>query len=285
MPPGTTVLPVASITRPACSQCSGKPRATMRSPSMATSQRPTPCGVTTSPPRMTRSSIARSSSDAARGTTRRPIGSRQCGNIDRINLILDYGNHAADRDGAADRDRAPLQPLLHQADRAPRRELSRDALLADRSAGAVRAGAPRAAVGDRAGARAGARRGLSEPHSPRLRAAPAAHPRPVQVRRPAEPSHADRAGPRRVRAARRAVAPGHRRVAGAAPAPPAAPGDLPDANPPDPAPRRAPGGGGGRPASPAARRLYQAAGFRRVHREKHRSFGRELVGETWELAL
>jgi DNA-binding MarR family transcriptional regulator/GNAT superfamily N-acetyltransferase len=35
----------------------------------------------------------------------------------------------------------------------------------------------------------------------------------------------------------------------------------------------------------AARRLYQAAGFRRVHREKHRSFGRSLVGETWELAL
>jgi GNAT superfamily N-acetyltransferase len=35
----------------------------------------------------------------------------------------------------------------------------------------------------------------------------------------------------------------------------------------------------------AARRLYQAAGFRRVHGEKHRSFGRELVGETWELAL
>jgi len=35
----------------------------------------------------------------------------------------------------------------------------------------------------------------------------------------------------------------------------------------------------------AARRLYQAAGFRRVRHEKHRSFGRALVGETWELAL
>jgi len=35
----------------------------------------------------------------------------------------------------------------------------------------------------------------------------------------------------------------------------------------------------------SARRIYQATGFRRVHREKHRSFGRELVGETWELAL
>ena len=35
----------------------------------------------------------------------------------------------------------------------------------------------------------------------------------------------------------------------------------------------------------SARRIYQASGFRRVHREKHQSFGRELVGETWELAL
>ena len=35
----------------------------------------------------------------------------------------------------------------------------------------------------------------------------------------------------------------------------------------------------------AARRLYQAAGFRRIHQEKHESFGRKLVGETWELTL
>ena len=34
-----------------------------------------------------------------------------------------------------------------------------------------------------------------------------------------------------------------------------------------------------------ARHVYQAAGFRQVHREKHQSFGRALVGETWELAL
>lgn len=34
-----------------------------------------------------------------------------------------------------------------------------------------------------------------------------------------------------------------------------------------------------------ARHVYRSAGFRRVHREKHRSFGRDLVGETWELAL
>jgi len=35
----------------------------------------------------------------------------------------------------------------------------------------------------------------------------------------------------------------------------------------------------------AARRLYRAAGFRRVHRASHRSFGRNLMGETWELGL
>jgi DNA-binding MarR family transcriptional regulator/N-acetylglutamate synthase-like GNAT family acetyltransferase len=35
----------------------------------------------------------------------------------------------------------------------------------------------------------------------------------------------------------------------------------------------------------AARRLYQQAGFRRVHEEAHRSFGKNLVAETWELKL
>jgi DNA-binding MarR family transcriptional regulator/N-acetylglutamate synthase-like GNAT family acetyltransferase len=35
----------------------------------------------------------------------------------------------------------------------------------------------------------------------------------------------------------------------------------------------------------AARRLYKQAGFRRVHEEKHHSFGRDLVAETWELRL
>jgi GNAT superfamily N-acetyltransferase len=35
----------------------------------------------------------------------------------------------------------------------------------------------------------------------------------------------------------------------------------------------------------AARRIYQGAGFRLVRSEPHRSFGHDLVGEYWELAL
>ena len=35
----------------------------------------------------------------------------------------------------------------------------------------------------------------------------------------------------------------------------------------------------------AARHIYRSAGFRMVHRERHRSFGHDLVGETWELEL
>lgn len=35
----------------------------------------------------------------------------------------------------------------------------------------------------------------------------------------------------------------------------------------------------------AARRLYEQRGFRRVAQEPHRSFGRDLVAETWELGL
>jgi len=35
----------------------------------------------------------------------------------------------------------------------------------------------------------------------------------------------------------------------------------------------------------AARHLYTQAGFRRVHEERHESFGKHLVAETWELPL
>ncbi|MCW5632840.1 MAG: MarR family transcriptional regulator [Rubrivivax sp.] len=35
----------------------------------------------------------------------------------------------------------------------------------------------------------------------------------------------------------------------------------------------------------AARAIYEAEGYRLVAREKHRSFGKKLVGETWEKAL
>ena len=35
----------------------------------------------------------------------------------------------------------------------------------------------------------------------------------------------------------------------------------------------------------AARHIYTKAGFRLVHKERHRSFGHALVGETWDLLL
>ena len=35
----------------------------------------------------------------------------------------------------------------------------------------------------------------------------------------------------------------------------------------------------------AARRIYERAGFRLIHSEPHRSFGQDLVGETWDLEL
>ena len=35
----------------------------------------------------------------------------------------------------------------------------------------------------------------------------------------------------------------------------------------------------------SARRIYQAAGFKLVGEERHHSFGKDLVGQNWELAL
>src|SRR5262245_50478784 len=68
MPPGMTTCLVASITRLPDSAASvpSAAMAAMVSPATAISQRATPCGVTTSPPRMIRSNITISAVDRKR---------------------------------------------------------------------------------------------------------------------------------------------------------------------------------------------------------------------------
>jgi len=60
MPPGTTTRPAASITRAGpTGSAPVSTTAAMRSPSIAISHRPTPCGATTCPPRTIRSIMGR----------------------------------------------------------------------------------------------------------------------------------------------------------------------------------------------------------------------------------
>src|SRR5437016_3846880 len=116
--------------------------------------------------------------------------------------MLDIVSHRREGESDGGRDRlrcarrggAALQPLLHQADRPAARGLSREPVLSERGAGALRACAPREA--HRGGARPRARpgRGLPEPHPARLRAAPPGRANGVESRRAPEPSGADRAG-------------------------------------------------------------------------------------------
>jgi GNAT superfamily N-acetyltransferase len=35
----------------------------------------------------------------------------------------------------------------------------------------------------------------------------------------------------------------------------------------------------------SARRIYEAAGFRLIKEEAHHSFGKDLLGQTWDLTL
>src|SRR2546422_9151155 len=59
IPPGITILPRASMTRPAsAARVPGQPTATIFSPWIPTSISPTAWGVTTCPPLITRSSMA-----------------------------------------------------------------------------------------------------------------------------------------------------------------------------------------------------------------------------------
>ena len=67
MPPGTTILPAASMTRaPSRGSEPGSPTAAMRSPVIPISHAPAPCGVTTCPFAMTMSSMTGSLTERGR---------------------------------------------------------------------------------------------------------------------------------------------------------------------------------------------------------------------------
>src|SRR5262245_7998869 len=92
MPPGITSLPVASMMRPA-SQASvpGAAMEMMRSPSIPTSHTSTPWGVTTCPPRITRSSMTLSPSLVAEQERRDALGLAQQRSEARHRHVDDLG--------------------------------------------------------------------------------------------------------------------------------------------------------------------------------------------------
>src|SRR5207245_9397273 len=157
---------------------------------------------------------------------------RHRGKITEMHNLTMSTNYGSLTDGpsrlaAARRRRAPLQSVLHPADRSPPGDAAAQSLLAHRSPRPLRARQPRAHARDRPGAGAGTGRGLPEPDPAGLRAARSARARALQDRWPPECPGVDGAGAHRLRPARRRVAPRDRHPARPAARPrPAAPRGL-----------------------------------------------------------